>query len=73
VSIIFFWFALSVVVWIVASSNGRTGFGYFLLSLLFSPLLVGIVVLCLGKSPERRKAELVALATAIANANKAGA
>lgn len=45
--IIILWFGLSVVVGIVASSKGRSGFGYFLLALLLSPLIGGILALAL--------------------------
>jgi hypothetical protein len=37
--LIIFWISFSVIVGIVASSRGRSGFGYFLLSIVLSPLL----------------------------------
>ncbi len=43
--VILFWFGFSVVVGIAASNRGRSGFGWFLLSLLISPLLSLILVL----------------------------
>ena len=43
----FFWLIGSVVVSIVASSKGRFGFGYFLLSVLISPLIAGFMVLAM--------------------------
>lgn len=41
--IVFLWFVFSIVAGIIASSNGRSGFGYFLLSLILSPL-VGVIL-----------------------------
>lgn len=46
--IFLFWLGASVVVGIIASSRGRSGFGWLILSLLISPLLAGILVLALG-------------------------
>lgn len=46
------WFVLAVVLGIVAAAAGRSGFGYFLLSLVLSPLigfLVLVVMLLAGK------------------------
>jgi hypothetical protein len=42
----------SVVVGAVASSKGRSGFGFFLLSALLSPLVGGIVLLIMGEKSE---------------------
>jgi hypothetical protein len=39
VEILLLWLGLSVVAGIVAASKGRSGFGYFLLSLVLSPLI----------------------------------
>lgn len=36
------WFALSIVAGVIAGNKGRSGFGFFLLALLLSPL-VGII------------------------------
>lgn len=46
---VFFWIVLSIAVGVIAGSKGRTGFGYFMLSLLLSPLIIGIVVLAMPK------------------------
>ena len=35
----FFWFLFSIAVGILGSSKGRSGFGWFLFSMLLSPLL----------------------------------
>lgn len=43
------WIVGAVIVGIIAGSRGRVGFGWFMLSLLFSPLLMGILVLALGR------------------------
>lgn len=47
--IIGFWFLCAVVVGIVASTFGRSGFVWFLLSIVMSPLLAGILVLVLPR------------------------
>ncbi len=39
-----FWVVFSVIVGIVASSRGRSGFGWFLLACVISPLLAVIAV-----------------------------
>lgn len=41
------WFVISVVIAGAASNRGRSGFGWFLLSFFFSPLLAGILLLLL--------------------------
>ena len=46
--ILFFWIVSAIIVGIVANSRGRSGIGWFFLSsLLLSPLLGLILVLCL--------------------------
>lgn len=47
---LFGWIFLSILVGVWASKKGRSGFGYFLLSLFISPLLSGFIVALL--SPE---------------------
>lgn len=42
------WLFLAVVVGIIAANRGRSGFGWFLLSLAISPLIGGVLVLALG-------------------------
>lgn len=42
-----FYFGASVVVGIIAASKDRRGFGYFALSLVLSPILIGILILLL--------------------------
>jgi hypothetical protein len=46
VEIFFFWFIFAIVVGVVASSRGRSGFGWFLLAMVISPLL-GIILVAL--------------------------
>jgi len=48
---LFLWLGLSIVVWVGASSKGRFGFGWFLLAIIISPLIAGLLVLVL---PSRR-------------------
>jgi len=43
----FFWLSLSVVVGTAAASRNRSGWGWFLLSLIFSPIIAGLLVLAL--------------------------
>ena len=42
-----FWFFGALIVGIIASAKGRSGFGYFLVSLFLTPILIGILVLVL--------------------------
>lgn len=46
------WIILSILCGVLANSNGRSGFGYFLLSLLLSPLIGFIAVLIAGENKE---------------------
>src|SRR3954467_12203583 len=45
----FAWIAFAVVVGVAASTRGRVGFGWFLLALAISPLIVGPLVLALPR------------------------
>lgn len=47
--ILLFWFVGAIIIGIIAGSKGRSGFGYFLLSILLSPILAGILVLALPR------------------------
>lgn len=47
--IVFIYFALAVVVGVAANTRGRSGFGWFLLALLISPLISGLLVLALRR------------------------
>lgn len=44
---IFLWLALSAVVGVAANSHGRNGVGWFLLALVISPLIAGLLLLAL--------------------------
>jgi hypothetical protein len=46
--IFFFWLILAILVGVFASKRGRSGFGWFLLSVLLSPLICFLIVLCLA-------------------------
>jgi len=46
------WIILSILCGILANSYGRSGFGYFMLSLLLSPLIGFIAVLIAGENKE---------------------
>jgi uncharacterized membrane protein YhdT len=49
VTLTFFWIGLCVAVAILAARYGRSGFGWFALSMLLSPLLGVALVLALGR------------------------
>jgi hypothetical protein len=42
--IILFYFGLAIVIGVAASYRGRSGFGWFLLSLVISPILTGLLL-----------------------------
>lgn len=47
--IVLFWLLFSIVVGVAASSRGRSGFGWFLLSVIISPVLALILVLVMPR------------------------
>ena len=47
-----FYFGFSVLCAVLASSRQRSGFGYFILALLISPLLCGLLLLIIGKKSD---------------------
>jgi hypothetical protein len=55
VELIFAWFVFAIVVGIAASARGRNGFGWFLLSLIISPLFGLILVLVLPNPQDERE------------------
>lgn len=55
--IYFFWFAFSILAGVIASSKGRSGFGFFLLSVFLSPL-IGIICALIAQKNEPQKHEL---------------
>jgi hypothetical protein len=58
---IILWLVLSILVGMYANKKGRSGFGYFLLSLVLSPLL-GLIVVA-GIEADSEKLEAKALST----------
>ena len=44
-----FWIGFSIIVWVMATNRNRSGFGWFLLSLIISPLLSVLLLLAFGK------------------------
>lgn len=46
--LIIVWLALAIVIGSIASGRGRSGFGWFLLALLVSPLLAAVLLLLVG-------------------------
>jgi hypothetical protein len=45
------WLPLSVVVGVVANKRGRFGFGWFLLSVIVTPIVTGLLLLALPRRP----------------------
>ena len=60
VVVVFFWFGFAVIVGTGANTRGRNGVGWFVLALLISPLLAGLLALAL---PRKRKLGVVDIAT----------
>ncbi|MCQ2348561.1 MAG: SHOCT domain-containing protein [Paludibacteraceae bacterium] len=56
--VFFGWLSLSIIVACIASSKGRTGFGWFCLSMLVSPIISIIILLCVGDSQEKKEKDL---------------
>lgn len=53
-AIIFFWLVFSIVVGVMASGRGRSGFGWFILACLISPLVASVFLLLVtNKAAER--------------------
>ena len=46
--IFLFWFIISIIVGVWAGNQGRSGFGYFLLSIILSPIIAGLILLLSG-------------------------
>lgn len=55
--IVLIWFVGAIAVGVGASSRGRSGFGWFILSLLISPLLTLILLLVMPNLAEKAAAE----------------
>lgn len=55
--ILFLLFAL--IPGIIASKKGRSFIGWYIFSILLSPLIGLIVILCLGESDEKRKERII--------------
>jgi len=49
VELVLIWLGLAVIVGVAANTRGRNGFGWFLLAVLISPLLAGLLVLALSR------------------------
>lgn len=52
--LIVFWFGFAIVVGVIANNRGRSGIGWFLFSIILSPLLGLILVLALGRPADKR-------------------
>ena len=51
--ILVFWLVFAVIVGVIANNKGRSGIGWFLFSIVLSPLLGLIVVLVLSPGTDR--------------------
>lgn len=51
------WFFLAILIGIIANGRGRSGFGYFLLSLILSPLIGGLILLISGTDQKALEAK----------------
>jgi len=49
------WFIFCIIVGAAASNRGRSGFGYFILSLILSPLISFIILIALGDNKKIRR------------------
>src|SRR5262245_63393128 len=54
------WLALSILAGIIANQKGRSGIGFFLLSLVLSPLVGIIAALVAGRNTRRIEAQQIA-------------
>jgi hypothetical protein len=48
VELLLFWFGLAIIVGIAANTRRRSGIAWFLFSVIFSPLLAGLLLLAVG-------------------------
>jgi hypothetical protein len=55
--IILLWLATAALVGAIASNKGRSGIGWFILAVLFSPLLAGIILAIVLLATPKREAE----------------
>jgi uncharacterized membrane protein YhdT len=51
--VFFFWLAFSIIVGVAASHRGRSGFGWFLIACVITPLLALLLVFVIPKVPRR--------------------
>lgn len=58
---LFFWIAFSIVVGVGARTHGRSGFGWFIMALLFTPLIAGLLVMVLPNRAARKDDALTQL------------
>ncbi len=60
------WIVFALLVGALASKFGRTGGGYFFLSLLISPMLAVILLLIYGKTAKAKAREVLQMKKALA-------
>ena len=48
-TIVFFWIAFAIIVGVAANTRGRNGVGWFILAIVISPLIAGLLVLALPR------------------------
>ena len=54
--ILFLWIGLAVAIGIFAANKGRNGFGWFLLAIIISPLVAGIIVIAISNLKTEKSA-----------------
>lgn len=60
-TIFFVLLAGTILVMVLSAKQGRMWFGYGMLCFILSPVIVGLLLLCLGKTDNRKVAEMVKL------------
>lgn len=53
------WFFLSFVVAYLAKEKGRSGFGFFVLSIIFSPLMGSLLAILAGENKQKMEAAMM--------------
>lgn len=51
------WIIFSIIVGVAASNKGRSGWGFFFLSLILSPLIGGLAILAAARNESRLEAK----------------
>ena len=57
--ILFFWLIFAILVGAYAGSKGRSGFGYFLLAVILSPLIAFLIVAIAGENKPKKDTQKI--------------